>query len=95
MEKRIAQKIEQEFSEDFYALLNESSGHALGRTDSHFKLTLVSDKFANLNKVKRHQLIYKLLAEEMAVIHALALHLYTPEEWAEVGEAPASPKCAG
>lgn len=95
MEKRISQKVEQEFVGDFYTLLNESSGHALGRTDSHFKLTLVSNKFEGLNKVKRHQMLYKLLAEEMTIIHALALHLYTSEEWAEVGEAPASPKCAG
>jgi BolA protein len=31
----------------------------------------------------------------MGEFHALALHTYTPKEWAQVGVAPASPTCAG
>jgi BolA protein len=31
----------------------------------------------------------------MDQIHALALHTYTPDEWAEQGVAPASPTCKG
>jgi BolA protein len=31
----------------------------------------------------------------MGEFHALALHTYTPQEWAETGAAPASPTCAG
>jgi BolA protein len=31
----------------------------------------------------------------MGQVHALALHTYTPGEWAEQGAAPASPTCRG
>lgn len=48
-------------------------------------------------KVRRHQAIYKVLAEELAgPVHALALHLYSPEEWEATGHtAPESPNCMG
>lgn len=95
MENTISNKIKCEFLDDYFTLENESSAHALGRTDSHFKLVLVSGKFEGLSKVKRHQMLYKVLAREMELIHALALHLYTPAEWEQVGVAPVSPKCAG
>lgn len=76
-------------------LINESHLHAGPRTDSHFKLIAVSASFEGLNKVKRHQLVYRLLAEDLAgPVHALALHLYTPAEW-ETQAVPASPLCAG
>ncbi len=76
-------------------LINESHMHAGPRTDSHFKLVTVSTAFEGLNKVKRHQLVYRLLGEELAgPVHALALHLYTPAEW-ETQAVPASPLCAG
>jgi len=76
-------------------LLNESHMHAGPRTDSHFKLVAVSAAFEGLNKVKRHQLVYRLLNDELAgPVHALALHLYTPAEW-ETQAVPESPLCAG
>ncbi len=76
-------------------LLNESHLHAGPRTDSHFKLIAVAEAFRGLNKVKRHQLVYRLLGEELAgPVHALALHLYTPEEWKEQ-TVPDSPLCVG
>lgn len=76
-------------------LLNESHMHAGPATDSHFKLVLVSEAFSGLRAVARHQKVYALLAEELAgPVHALALHLYTPEEW-QTASVPASPKCQG
>jgi BolA protein len=76
-------------------LLNESHMHAGPRTDSHFKLVAVAAAFEGLSKVKRHQLVYRLLGEELGgPVHALALHLYTPAEW-ETQAVPASPLCAG
>lgn len=77
---------------------NESDRHKgpPGR-ESHFKVTLVSEVFAGLLPVKRHQKIYALLADELAgPVHALALHLYTPEEWQATGQQrPDSPNCQG
>jgi BolA protein len=76
-------------------LLNESHMHAGPATDSHFKLVLVSEAFDGLRAVARHQKVYALLKDELAgPVHALALHLYTPEEWSSAN-VPASPNCQG
>jgi BolA protein len=69
--------------------------HAGPATDSHYKLILVSEAFEGLSKVKRHQRLYSILKDELAgPVHALALHLYTPQEWQAVN-VPDSPLCAG
>lgn len=76
-------------------VLNESHNHSAGQ-DTHFKIVAVSDVFSGLRAVARHQKVYALLADEMQRgLHALALHLYTPDEWAATGAAPASPACRG
>lgn len=77
-------------------LLNESHMHAGPATDSHFKLVMVSDAFDGKRAVARHQMVYALLAEELkSPVHALALHLYSPQEWAANQSVPASPNCQG
>ena len=91
----IEQCIQAHFTIDFMELLNESHMHAGSNPESHFKLTLVSADFNALNKVKRHQAVYRVLAEQMPQFHALALHTYTPEEWGLLGTVPASPNCTG
>ncbi len=95
LQQQIEQKIQQYFEAVFLQLDNESHMHAGPATESHFKLTLVAAEFEGLNKVKRHQLVYKALAEEMPQFHALALHTYSPAEWQQSPEVAASPKCAG
>lgn len=75
-------------------VLDESHMHSRG-LETHFKVVLVSPLFAGLNAVKRHQKVYASLGELMGQFHALALHTYTPEEWAEQGGAPDSPTCRG
>jgi BolA protein len=77
---------------------NESHRHNVPpNSETHFKVTLVSEQLDGLMPVKRHQQVYKLLADELAgPVHALALHLYTPAEWqARGGERPDSPDCRG
>jgi BolA protein len=75
-------------------VLDESHMHSRG-TQTHYKAVVVSERFAGLNSVKRHQLVYGTLGELMGEFHALALHTYTAQEWAQTGNAPASPTCAG
>ena len=75
-------------------VLDESHMHSRGQ-ETHYKAVIVSPQFAGLNAVKRHQKAYAAVGELMQQIHALALHTYTPEEWAVQGSAPASPVCAG
>lgn len=77
---------------------NESHMHHVPpNSETHFKVTVVSPRFAGIMPVKRHQQIYALLADELAgPVHALALHPYTPEEWQARGAArPDSPNCRG
>lgn len=74
---------------------NESHMHSGPATESHFKVTLVSDSFSKLTRVKRHQEVYSILADELAGgVHALALHLYAPVEW-DADKDPDSPNCRG
>ncbi len=48
----------------------------------HFDALVVADKFAGLRAVQRHKLVYATLGALMGnEIHALALKVYTPEEW--------------
>ncbi len=75
-------------------VLDESHMHSRG-LETHYKAVIVSPLFAGLNAVKRHQKVYASVGELMGQIHALALHTYTPEEWAAQGVAPASPTCRG
>lgn len=48
--------------------------------ESHFKLTIVADCFQDLARVKRHQLVYSVLADAMPKIHALQITAKTPQE---------------
>nr|WP_297459642.1 BolA/IbaG family iron-sulfur metabolism protein [uncultured Halomonas sp.] len=83
---------------DHLTVENESHRHSVpANSETHFKVTLVSSRFEGLMPVKRHQQIYTALAEELSgPVHALALHLYTPVEWAARGNArPDSPNCLG
>jgi len=75
-------------------VLDESHTHSRGQ-ETHYKAVIVSEQFAGLNAVKRHQKAYAAMGVLMQQIHALALHTYTPGEWAQQGTAPASPVCAG
>ncbi len=75
-------------------VLDESHMHSRG-LETHYKAVIVSDQFAGLNAVKRHQKAYAAVGELMGQIHALALHTYTPDEWAQQVVAPASPTCKG
>ena len=79
-------------------LENESHRHNVpANSETHFKLVLVSDAFYGMLPVRRHQMLYKVLAEELAgPVHALALHTYTVAEWqAKGGEVSESPDCLG
>ena len=79
---------------EFVDVQDESHMHSRG-LETHFKAVVVTPAFVGLNAVKRHQKVYATLGDLMGQMHALALHTYTPEEWAATGAAPASPTCAG
>ena len=42
----------------------------------------MSEEFAGLSRVKRHQLVYSALGERMREeVHALSMQTLTPQEW--------------
>lgn len=98
MQEHLHSKLSSSLSLDHIEIINESHLHNTPPdSESHFKAILVSDDFVQKMPVKRHQMVYSLLTEEMQhSIHALALHTYTPDEWQErQQQAPSSPDCKG
>jgi BolA protein len=77
-------------------ITDESDQHAGNREETHFRVVVVSDRFEGQPLIKRHRLTQDPLKPAFAAgLHALALHTYTPAEWAERQAAPASPPCRG
>lgn len=98
MQQTIERKLAEAFAPLHLEVQNESHQHSVPQgSETHFRVVLVSAAFAGKRSVARHQEVYRVLAAELAGgVHALALHTYTPEEWAErAGAAPASPACMG
>ena len=94
----IESKVRGAFPVQHVDLENESHMHSVpANSETHFRLVLVSDHFEGMPRVRRHQAVYALLDQEMKQgVHALALHTFTPAEWAARGESShASPTCRG
>lgn len=94
----IQQKLTQTFAPIFLNIENDSHLHSSGRgSESHFKVTMASPAFEGKRSVARHQAVYACLQAELeGGVHALALHLYSPAEWAESAQViPASVNCLG
>lgn len=53
-------------------------------TGNHFEALIVSDKFAGLTAVQRHQEVYRTLGEAIGdQVHALTLKALTPEQYGQ------------
>ncbi|WP_286239348.1 BolA family protein [Neptuniibacter halophilus] len=97
IEAVIRNRLEEGLNLEHLVIENESHMHSGPATDSHFKLTVVSEDFAGKRMVQRHQLIFGLMADRMNnPIHALSMHLFTQQEWNDKGRTVMpSPKCLG
>ncbi|MEB4592885.1 BolA/IbaG family iron-sulfur metabolism protein [Candidatus Thiothrix sp. Deng01] len=98
MQTQIEQKIQQAMQPDFLEVVNESHMHNVPPgSESHFKVTIVSEQFNGKMLIARHRQINGILAEELSNrIHALALHTLTPEEYFQkAGKVADSPLCMG
>lgn len=94
----IERKIRDTLQPVFLEVANESHMHNVpAGAESHFKVTVVSDRFEDKTLVARHRELNQLLKEELAgPIHALSLHTLTPAEWQEKnGATRKSPPCLG
>lgn len=85
IDSEIEDRVRQSLAASSVVLENESDLH-VGHVGAqgggqHFRLTIVSSKFAGLSRVARHRLVYHSLADLMQRrIHALAIVALTPEE---------------
>ena len=97
MQSTIESRLRSAFVIQHLEVLNESRMHNVAPdSESHFKVTIVSDNFADLMLIKRHRLVNSSLADELQQIHALALHTLTPDEWSDrQGKVADSPNCRG
>jgi BolA protein len=98
----VQQRIESKLGDRFHPLhcevVNESHMHSVPPgSESHFKVTLVTEAFDGHRLLERHRAVNEALADELhGGVHALALHTLTPEEWfARGGSVPESPPCLG
>jgi BolA protein len=96
-EQRIQEKLSQALSPSVLEVQNESHMHNVPKgSETHFKVVVVSQAFEGLARVRRHQLVYGALADEMTSgLHALAITSKTPTEWSADSAVPASPECLG
>lgn len=83
-EQRIREKLMVALEPTRLDVINESEMHAGHRSspgtgESHFRILVVSPKFAGVSRVNRHRLVNEALADELSGrIHALALAAYAP-----------------
>ena len=97
MQTIIEQKLAGEIAVDYLQVENESHMHNVAPgSESHFKVTIVSESFVGKRLLACHRMVNEVLSEELANdIHALAIHTYTAEKWGNVAIIPTSPNCMG
>lgn len=82
----LTQKLREAFAPESLDVIDESNlheGHAghSGRSETHFRVNIVSEAFAGKSRIDRHRMINDLLAAELkGGVHALALKAKAPGE---------------
>ncbi|WP_137391829.1 BolA family protein [Rhodoligotrophos defluvii] len=82
----ISEKLSRAFAPARLDIVDEShlhQGHAGHHPEgeSHFRVHIVSEAFANKRAVERHRMVNRVLAEELASrVHALAITAKAPGE---------------
>ncbi len=95
LEQQLNERL-QTLEPSYLEIVNESSGHGgyFPGKESHFKVVIVSECFAGLRLVQRHQKVYAVVGELLGAgnIHALAIHAFIADEWKN--QDTSSPECA-
>ena len=86
MQERIVARLTEALDPVFLDVVDESDRH-IGHTGAregggtHYRVRVVSARFAERTRVERHRLVYDLLTAEFADgLHALALVAKAPDE---------------
>lgn len=104
LESSMYNKIVRDLSPTQLIIRNDSWKHAhhtgmenaRNKAESHFHVTIVSDKFKDIRgTLARHRFIFKLLDEEIkgeGKIHGFQVVCKTPDEWIKLQEAKTAPR---
>jgi BolA protein len=98
VQRDIEGKLRASLAPSHLQVINESHMHSVPPgSESHFKVVIVSERFAGLPRIRRHQAVNEVLRDELqARIHALSLRTLTAGEWAaQGGQTLDSPPCHG
>lgn len=84
-ENQIRQRLQQSFDPLELSIKDQSQLHVghEGAKDGkgHFDITLVSEAFAGVNRVRRHRMVYDALRDLLeSDIHALRISAFAPSE---------------
>ena len=91
----IETKLTDQLNPVYLKLTNESHKHHVPEgSESHFQLVIVCDRFEGLSLIEQHQMVYKILAEELSgKVHALSISSHTPSSWKKTQKIPRTPHC--
>ncbi len=98
IQANIEEKITEAMQPEYLEVANESHMHNVPPgSESHFKVTVVTNEFEGKMLVARHRMLNQLLKSELeGPVHALSLNTLTPSEWQEKkGQIRKSPPCLG
>ena len=75
------------FKPEFLSVIDVSEQHRGHKNfkegvESHFEIIIVSEKFTNLSRIKRHRMVNRILKEEfLSDLHSVVLKTHTSEEF--------------
>ncbi|KAJ3641492.1 hypothetical protein Zmor_027999 [Zophobas morio] len=97
VEASIRQKLTSQLQTTHLEIINESYMHNVPKnSETHFKVVVVSNKFADLPLIKRHRLVNDILKQELnSGVHALSIIAKTPDQWNSSEQTEPSPNCRG
>ncbi len=82
--------LKEKLSAQHVAIIDESHkhrGHKAAGGGGHYHVTVVSQKFEDVNLVDQRRLVYGALDDQIngspKLIHALQIKTLTPDQWAE------------
>lgn len=82
----------------YLSVVNESFKHNVPKgSETHFKVTVVSDSFEGVPLIQRHRSVNDILSQELnSGVHALSISAKTTSQWEKLGGTEHStPNCLG
>ncbi|XP_026477299.1 bolA-like protein DDB_G0274169 isoform X2 [Ctenocephalides felis] len=96
--RAIQDKLMKAFEPTHLEIINESHMHNVPKgAETHFKVLVVAEKFANVPLLKRHRMVNEVLGFELQNgVHALSILAKTPDQWnVDEQSVEPSPNCRG